>query len=145
MASSTIFESLVWLNLGLNPGLPDHWQTLYSLDQWHTTTQMITDNPLNFNHNKSPKIKIPQIANPSTNYQNKFRTKQQNITYPDYSKLEPSPQSKISHNEPIMEQKWYQTPYYFNPENPQHQEQDPPKDLRNQILNKIIKPRIKRQ
>ena len=29
-ASSTIFESLVWHNLGLNPGLPDHWQTLYS-------------------------------------------------------------------------------------------------------------------
>ena len=30
-ASSTIFESLVWLDLGLNPGLPDHWRTLYSL------------------------------------------------------------------------------------------------------------------
>ena len=28
------FESLVWLNLGLNSGLPDHWQTIYSLDQW---------------------------------------------------------------------------------------------------------------
>ena len=27
-ASSTIFESLVWLNLGLNPGLPGHWRTL---------------------------------------------------------------------------------------------------------------------
>ena len=28
------FESLVWLNLRLNPGLPDHWRTLYSLSQW---------------------------------------------------------------------------------------------------------------
>ena len=27
-ASSTIFECLVWLDLGLNPGLPDYWQTL---------------------------------------------------------------------------------------------------------------------
>ena len=26
--SSTIFESLIWLNLGLNPGLPDRSQTL---------------------------------------------------------------------------------------------------------------------
>ena len=29
------FESLVWLDLGLNPGLPDHWRTLYALGQWH--------------------------------------------------------------------------------------------------------------
>ena len=28
------FESLVWLDLGLNSGLPGHWQTLYSQDQW---------------------------------------------------------------------------------------------------------------
>ena len=28
-ASSTIF----WLDPGLNPGLPDHWRTLYPLDQ----------------------------------------------------------------------------------------------------------------
>ena len=27
------FESLVWLYLGLNPGLPGHWWTLYSLGQ----------------------------------------------------------------------------------------------------------------
>ena len=27
-------KSLVWLDLGLNPGLPDHWRTLYLLDQW---------------------------------------------------------------------------------------------------------------
>ena len=27
--SSTIFESLVWLDLGLNPGLPGHWRRLY--------------------------------------------------------------------------------------------------------------------
>ena len=32
--SSTIFKSLVWLDLGLNPGLPDHWRTLYSPDQY---------------------------------------------------------------------------------------------------------------
>ena len=30
----TIFESLVWLDLGLNPGHSSHWRTLYSLDQW---------------------------------------------------------------------------------------------------------------
>ena len=24
----------VWLDLGLNPGLPDHWRTLYPLGQW---------------------------------------------------------------------------------------------------------------
>ena len=28
------FESLVWLDLGLNPSLPDHWRTLYPLVQW---------------------------------------------------------------------------------------------------------------
>ena len=28
------FESLIWLDLGLNPGLPDHWRTLYSLGHW---------------------------------------------------------------------------------------------------------------
>ena len=32
--SSTIFKSLVWLGLELNPGLPDHWWTLYPLSQW---------------------------------------------------------------------------------------------------------------
>ena len=32
-ASNTIFESLVWLDLGLNIGLPDHWWILYSLGQ----------------------------------------------------------------------------------------------------------------
>ena len=26
----SFFESLVWLDLGLNPGLPDHWWKLYS-------------------------------------------------------------------------------------------------------------------
>ena len=25
---------MVWRDLGLNPGLPDHWWTLYPLDQW---------------------------------------------------------------------------------------------------------------
>ena len=28
------FECLVWLDLGLNPGLLDHWRTLYSFGQW---------------------------------------------------------------------------------------------------------------
>ena len=28
------FESLVWLDLGLNPALPGYWQTLYSIGQW---------------------------------------------------------------------------------------------------------------
>ena len=27
-------KSLVWLNLRLNPGLLDHWRTLYPLGQW---------------------------------------------------------------------------------------------------------------
>ena len=27
-------KSLVWHDLGLNPGLPNHWQTLYPLGQW---------------------------------------------------------------------------------------------------------------
>ena len=27
-------KSLVWLDLGLNLGLPDHWKTLYSFGQW---------------------------------------------------------------------------------------------------------------
>ena len=34
MASSTFFESLVWLDFGLNPGILDHWWTLYSLGYW---------------------------------------------------------------------------------------------------------------
>ena len=29
--SSTIFKSLVWRDLGLNPSLPDHWRTVYPL------------------------------------------------------------------------------------------------------------------
>ena len=28
------FESLLWLNLGLNPSLPDHWWILCSFGQW---------------------------------------------------------------------------------------------------------------
>ena len=32
-ASTTIFESLVWLDLGIKPSLPDHWWTFYSLGQ----------------------------------------------------------------------------------------------------------------
>ena len=28
------FESLVWLDLRLNPGLPGHWRTLYALLKW---------------------------------------------------------------------------------------------------------------
>ena len=32
------FESLVWLNQGLNTGLPGHWRTLYSLSKWHYPT-----------------------------------------------------------------------------------------------------------
>ena len=31
------FEFLVWLDQGLNPNLPNHWQTLYSLGQWPKT------------------------------------------------------------------------------------------------------------
>ena len=30
----SFLKSLVWFDLGLNPGLPDHWQALYPLDQW---------------------------------------------------------------------------------------------------------------
>ena len=33
-ASSTIFESLVYLDLGLNPGLPGYWRTFSPLGQW---------------------------------------------------------------------------------------------------------------
>ena len=40
-ASSTIFESLVWLDLGLNHGLPDHWQTLYSFGQITGDTRIL--------------------------------------------------------------------------------------------------------
>ena len=32
--SSTILKSLVCRDMGLNPGLPDHWRTLYPLAQW---------------------------------------------------------------------------------------------------------------
>ena len=32
--SSTILKSLVWRDWWLNPRLPDHWRTLYSLGQW---------------------------------------------------------------------------------------------------------------
>ena len=35
--SSTIFKSLVWLDLELNPCLPNLWRTLYPLDQWAGT------------------------------------------------------------------------------------------------------------
>ena len=34
------FESLVWLNLGLNPSLPDQWRTLY----WLKTKQSLLYN-----------------------------------------------------------------------------------------------------
>ena len=33
-ASSTIFEFMVWHDLGTNTGLQEYWRTLYSLDQW---------------------------------------------------------------------------------------------------------------
>ena len=40
------FESLVWLDLGLNPGLPGHWRTLYPLGQcpvrpWNLVSNML--------------------------------------------------------------------------------------------------------
>ena len=44
-------KSLVWLDLGLNPGLPDHWRTLYPLGQWNllratcSVTAHITQHP----------------------------------------------------------------------------------------------------
>ena len=41
----------------------------------------MTDNP---NPNKYPKGKITKIADPSTNYHNKSRTKHQSKTYPNY-------------------------------------------------------------
>ena len=31
-------KSLVWCNLGLNPGLPGHWRTLYPFGQWAVTS-----------------------------------------------------------------------------------------------------------
>ena len=34
---SSAIWSLVWHDLGLNPGLPDHWRTLYPLGQWAGT------------------------------------------------------------------------------------------------------------
>ena len=33
-ASSINFESLVWLDLELNPGFLCHWRTVYRLYQW---------------------------------------------------------------------------------------------------------------
>ena len=35
------FESLVWLNLWLNPGLLDHWWTLYLLGQMEQKNEKI--------------------------------------------------------------------------------------------------------
>ena len=42
--SSTILKSLVWCDLGLNPGLPDRWRTLYQLDQWDGYTILPLNN-----------------------------------------------------------------------------------------------------
>ena len=39
--SSTIFETLVWLDLGLNPGLLGHWRPFNSLGQWTLYTGRI--------------------------------------------------------------------------------------------------------
>ena len=39
--SSTIFESLVWRDLGLNTGLSDHWLTLYPLCMFYWRPQSI--------------------------------------------------------------------------------------------------------
>ena len=36
-------KSLLWLDLGLNPGLPDHWQTLYPLGQWAVILYFLND------------------------------------------------------------------------------------------------------
>ena len=40
-ASRTFFKSLVWLDLGLNPGLSEDWRTLYSLSQWPGRTTVV--------------------------------------------------------------------------------------------------------
>ena len=53
------FESLVWLDLGLNCGLPDHWQTLFSLGQWpeqHERTCHLVDFLGPANHRVKRKI-----------------------------------------------------------------------------------------
>ena len=34
ISSTIFFKPLVWLDLGLNSGLPGHWRTLYPLGQW---------------------------------------------------------------------------------------------------------------
>ena len=43
---------MVWLNLGLNPSLPYHWWTLYSLGQFHTVKwfQFVQFNIINSIH-----------------------------------------------------------------------------------------------
>ena len=35
---------MVWRNLGWNPDLPDHWQTLYPLSQWARKLKSIVAN-----------------------------------------------------------------------------------------------------
>ena len=40
------FESLVWLELELNPSLPDHWRTLYSLDVYKWKDEGITESEI---------------------------------------------------------------------------------------------------
>ena len=44
------FKSFVLLDLGLNPGLPDHWWTLYPLGQWASRLQTLR----NFKTRASP-------------------------------------------------------------------------------------------
>ena len=39
-------KSLVWLDLGLNPDLPNHWWTLYSLGQWPGKVVLSNENNL---------------------------------------------------------------------------------------------------
>ena len=53
--SRTIFESLIWLDLELNPGLRGHWRSLYPLGQYtymhvYTPRANRMEHRVNFQH-----------------------------------------------------------------------------------------------
>ena len=72
------FKSLVWLDLGLNPGLLDHWRTLYPLVLWiliidcssrnllHSLERAVADIGLHFNAHKTEYMCFNQTGDIST-------------------------------------------------------------------------------
>ena len=73
-----LLKSLVWRDLRLNPGLPDHWRTLYPRGQWSGVFIVIVYNFLDyvqciFNIKRRIKLSLQLMSSPFAMKENKIK------------------------------------------------------------------------